>query len=959
MRNFRIGITCLLASLLVVFVAGCGQETVTIPGVLSVTPAQGTTSVAINSTVTATFSMAMSPASITTAGTFVVTGPGGAVAGAVAYSGTAATFTPTALLAYGTTYTATIDTAAASPGGAELIGPYTWSFTTVAASVPAVSSVTPLPFATNVAITGAGATISATFSQAMTTASISAAGTFTVEAPGGVVVAGSAALNGAGTVATFTPTSGTLAYSTTYTATITTAAKSSLEGIPLAANYTWTFTTITPPPTVTMVPVNNSIGVPVTQVITATFSEAMNCATLTAAGTFTLAELTPTPGNVTGGVACPANNIATFTPNSNLAYNATYQATITAAAQDPAGQSIPLTQSSFLTAPAPVPLPTVTSTSPATTAFPYPVISVNSSITATFSEAMTANTLNSATFVLVPTLGGTAINGVITYNAGSDTATFAPIGGLAYNTEYTATIETGAEDSVGGGLAVAYPWNFTTGSPLTSPPTVTSTNPVTSPENTNVPLNQVVTATFSEAMNPATIVAANFTLTYVAQPGNVVTPVSGLVAYSGISDELVFIPSANLLPTTTYTATITTGVQDLAGQPLAVAYPWTFMTGTTINSTAPELVTVVPASGATGVPINQAVSATFNEAMNGLTITSSTFQLYPGTTASGTPVAGTYQYNPTTMIATFTPTNPLAISSSYTAIVTSGATNLAGVGLGNTGPITNNTWTFTTGTTALVAPVLGPTITPFGGFGGGAGMTNTGLTTVINGNSGTTATGFSAYTGFHDNSVLIGGVAECTYTETTANVGVVTGLIYSPLVPTSTFCPLEGTAADIAIAGEALNEATTDYTTLQGLPSTGALAGQLAGTTITPGVYTNNSPGGVLITGGDLTLNAQGDPNAQFVFQISGPLTVGLAATPSNVILTGGAKASNIFWVVAGTGVYLEPSGGGTFNGTIIATNFIHVSTASYVNQVTVNGRLISLNASTTLVDTTINVPAP
>jgi hypothetical protein len=76
-----------------------------------------------------------------------------------------------------------------------------------------------------------------------------------------------------------------------------------------------------------------------------------------------------------------------------------------------------------------------------------------------------------------------------------------------------------------------------------------------------------------------------------------------------------------------------------------------------------------------------------------------------------------------------------------------------------------------------------------------------------------------------------------------------------------------------------------------------------------------------------------------------------------NIILAHGAKASNIFWAVAGTGVYLEPSGGGTFNGTIIAENFIHVSTANNVSVVTVNGRLISLNASTTLVDTVINVP--
>ena len=80
----------------------------------------------------------MNPASITAAGTFTVTGPSGAVAGATTYSGSTATFTPTGVLAYGTTYTATITNAASAPGGNELIGPYTWSFTTVAASVPFV-----------------------------------------------------------------------------------------------------------------------------------------------------------------------------------------------------------------------------------------------------------------------------------------------------------------------------------------------------------------------------------------------------------------------------------------------------------------------------------------------------------------------------------------------------------------------------------------------------------------------------------------------------------------------------------------------------------------------------------------------------------------------------------------------------------------------------------------------------
>ena len=64
--------------------------------------------------------------------------------------------------------------------------------------------------------------------------------------------------------------------------------------------------------------------------------------------------------------------------------------------------------------------------------------------------------------------------------------------------------------------------------------------------------------------------------------GPVITPVSGLVAYAAIGNELVFMPSANLLPSTTYTATISTGVQDLAGQPLAIPYTWIFKTGTAV-----------------------------------------------------------------------------------------------------------------------------------------------------------------------------------------------------------------------------------------------------------------------------------------------------------------------------------------------------------------------------------------
>src|ERR1017187_2279665 len=188
-------------------------------------------------------------------------------------------------------------------------------------------------------------------------------------------------------------------------------------------------------------------------------------------------------------------------------------------------------------------------------------------------------------------------------------------------------------------------------------------------------------------MNPATINSTTFTL---KAPGGVM--VSGLVAYAAIGNTLTFTPTANLAPSTLFTATITTGAQNLAGTALASNYVWTFTTGAAIVVTPPELVSTVPANAATAVPLNQAVSATFSKAMNPLTITTGTFQLTgPGDTA----IAGTVSYDAINFIATFTPTALLTASTTYTATVTDGATDLAGNPLGPTGP--PNPWPFTPG----------------------------------------------------------------------------------------------------------------------------------------------------------------------------------------------------------------------------------------------------------------------
>jgi hypothetical protein len=923
-----------MAALLVAFVAGCGQEVVTVPTVVSTIPVNGTTNVAVNTTISATFSMAMTPASLTTS-TFTVTGPGGSVAGAVTYSGSVATFTPSAALAYSTIYSATITTGATNVGGTPLLSNYVSTFTTIGPP-PAVISTVPAKGATGVPV---GQALSATFSEAMSSASISGT-TLTVTGPGGAV-AGAVTSNGL--TATFTP-SAVLAYNTVYTATITTGATNTASQ-PLAANYVWTFTTITPPPLVaSTVAGNGATGVPISQVLSATFNEAVNCATLSSpATTFTLTG--PGAAAIAGTVGC-TGSVATFTPSTALTVNTTYVATINTGAKSLAGTPLAANYVwTFRTGPAPT-APTVISTVPVNGAVGVPT---NQAVTATFSEAMNPATIDAATFTVMGP-GTTAVTGVVTYVAAGSAAIFTPAASLTANTVYTATITTGAMDLEGTALAKSYVWTFTIGAlaNLTSP-TVISTIPVNAA--TGVPLNQIVSATFSEPMNPATINGATFTLT---GPG--ATAVSGLLTYVSIGNTLTFTPSANLAPSTLYTATIKTGAQDLAGNALASNYVWTFTTGTSTAATAPELVSTVPANAATGVPLNQAVSATFSEAMNPLTITTATLQLSgPG----GTAIAGTVSYDAINFIATFTPTAPLIANSNYIATITSGATDLTGNPLGTTGA--PNPWHFTTGATVVTPPiVLGPTISLFGGFGGNAGITNQGLNTVVNGDIGTTAAS-TLITGFYDKSVAaVAGVYTCSYTITPLNVGLVNGSIDTAPPPPTGACSSEGTAVTMATATEALLEAQTAYTTLKNLPPGTVLpSNELGNLTLAPGTYTSASF--YDITAGPLTLNAQGNPNAVWIFQMGTYLTVGSPSASASIVLTGGAQAKNVFWQV-GSAATINYGGGGTMVGTILSQAGLTISSPGQSTTSTVttlDGRALALTASVTMVNTVVNVPAP
>jgi hypothetical protein len=176
---------------------------------------------------------------------------------------------------------------------------------------------------------------------------------------------------------------------------------------------------------------------------------------------------------------------------------------------------------------------------------------------------MNSATISSSTFTLMD--GANPVAGLVSY--AGNTASFNPSIDLLPGTLYTATITTGAESADGVALESDHVWSFTT---EVIAPTVVLTDP--SNFATGVSNSVVVSADFSEAMNSSTITDLTFTL----EDGSL-NPVSGIVNYSGIT--ATFTPDIFLLSNETYTATITTGAENVGGTSLTSDFVWEFTTG--------------------------------------------------------------------------------------------------------------------------------------------------------------------------------------------------------------------------------------------------------------------------------------------------------------------------------------------------------------------------------------------
>jgi hypothetical protein len=320
-------------------------------------------------------------------------------------------------------------------------------------------------------------------------------------------------------------------------------------------------------------------------------------------------------------------------------------------------------------------------------------------------------------------------------------------------------------------------------------------------------------------------------------------------------------------------------------------------------TSTPTIVSYAPLDGATGVPLNGAISATFSEAMAAATLTPTTFSL---ATAGAGVVAGTVSY--ATSKAVFWPAAQLASNTTFIASITTGAKSAAGVSLA-----AGTSWTFTTGTTAAAGvPVA------LGTAGQYVILAKAGISTVspsvITGDLGLSPAAATYITGFSL-------IADSTNVFSSSSQ--VTGKLFAADYASPTPANLTAAVGDMETAFTAAAGRAPDVT--------GLGAGSIGGMSLPAGVY---GWGTGLLMATDVTLT--GSATDVWIFQIAKDLTVSNGA---HLVLAGGALARNVFWQVSG-GATLGTTV--QFEGTILCQTAIALNTGA-----SLTGRLLAQTAVT------------
>jgi len=292
--------------------------------------------------------------------------------------------------------------------------------------------------------------------------------------------------------------------------------------------------------------------------------------------------------------------------------------------------------------------------------------------------------------------------------------------------------------------------------------------------------------------------------------------------------------------------------------------------------------------------------------MNPSTINQGSFSLQGSTF-----VAGTISYIDST--AYFTPTNILAPNTTYTGRVSTSVKDLTGNALQE-----EYTWTFRTQLSFGAPFVEMNTASRFGVLAGTGISSNAGQSEIHDMDIGVISGFRSSITGFPPAIIVNGSMYA-----------------FDDVIPA-------GVAAMLTLAKQEMVNAY-HFAQQATFPVPVVVSGDLGGTTLLPGIYKSTSS--LLVQSGNLTLDAQGDPSAVWIFQVASDLTT-VGGAGGNILLSGGAQAKNVFWQIGSSGTIGDFT---SFKGNILALSSITMNSGA-----TLEGRLLARNGAVSLINTNI-----
>jgi YD repeat-containing protein len=665
--------------------------------VISITPNDGTSGVPVNTAIAVTFSKSINPVSVNS-NTFNVQANGQSISGSLTTSGALARFTPLTPLPGSATIRVSQNNILDFAGNVS--NSSVTSFTTVATvdtSAPTVVLVTPSDGAVNIGLNGQ---VMVLFSKSMNPLTLNSSNI-------GIFARGvSQPFNPAVSAdnRTLVLSGLNLPASSVITLAISNAV-SDLSGNALA-NFTSQFTTASDFDTssasvVTQRPANGAASVAVTaSPIVLFLSKPLNASSVQGA-----LHVSQNGQLIPGTITLVGNGqTINFTPTSAWTYGSLVEVFLDTSAVDLIGNPVTAYQGSFTVTLDPTSsTPKLLSVSPMDRATDVPL---NAVVDIVYSAALDPATVTAqSVYIFDGSSGNTPLPAKLTLDATHTLLHIVPTALLAPNTRYILSF-IGVQDTNGKTVNAPYTSFLTGTTTATVGPTVTLVSPAD--KLVNVPLNANLHIRFSAPVDSLSV-----TGTTVKLSGGGQTAVPASISFSDSNQNVLVTPQAPFLPNTPMTLTIS-GVTDVAGNTVT-PFSSGFTTGNAPSVTTPGIIVSNPVADQVSVPVNVAISLRANAALDGITLSPSTFAVTDNTLRA--PVLGALSLSADSTTAYFVPSTPLAAGRSYSIAFTgAGLTDLAGNPVtGSCGNCLSN-FSFTTGfATAATAPQV-VTVSPSSGL---------------------------------------------------------------------------------------------------------------------------------------------------------------------------------------------------------------------------------------------------